>query len=197
MAVIDSILTEIDDIADLYAKNADTLAARLSPYYTSSLSLSEGDAEAVQSVISIAQSSQDYWADAFEAGANAEWEFVQSCAAGNAENEYWYTLEGDFLCQDEEWRPVSWGRARNRAPIFSMAAFTSPSSAWPSCSGWTIWGKARYVIASDAGGALVGSLFFGFVGAVTGAGVSSGEAALIAQGHLVYCYWTGNPPPEH
>jgi hypothetical protein len=27
MAVIDSILTEIDDIADLYAKNADTLAA--------------------------------------------------------------------------------------------------------------------------------------------------------------------------
>jgi hypothetical protein len=53
MAVIDSILTEIDDIADLYAKNADTLAARLSPYYTSSLSLSEGDAEAVQSVISI------------------------------------------------------------------------------------------------------------------------------------------------
>jgi hypothetical protein len=68
MALIDSIYDSMNSIPSVHARNADTLAARLSPFYTSSLSLGSQDAEAVQTVISVAQASLEDTDATFDSG---------------------------------------------------------------------------------------------------------------------------------
>jgi hypothetical protein len=80
MALVEDIGEAINTMPNAHALNADTLAARLSPIYSASTSLSSLDAEAVQTLISIAQSSQSSVASTWDSNTADGQAFILSCA---------------------------------------------------------------------------------------------------------------------
>jgi len=194
LAVIDSMNASIGSIPDEHARNADTLAARLSPYYTSSLSLSSGDAEAVQTLISIAQSSLSDVNDDFDATQNAEEAVIESCAQGQAENEHYYAPDAEYICLNQEWRVVAAVPRPTNYQLYSVLWTGPPTTAVPNCF-QTIKSRGIDIVLSDVGGGIIGALFFGPIGAFGGATVASGEMFYFHIYEVVYCFMLGTPVP--
>lgn len=161
------------------------LAGELSPILDAASSLDPLDEEGVQAVVSVTQSSYEYWYDNNYAATAAAYdeadEELSGCENGTMEDEQRIAGSNTYQCTDLEWRLI---RLNNRRPetLFHLAAIMPRSAAiCPSHAD-----NARFITYADAGGSIVGAIagIGGGPGAIAGMAFVFGGGSSIAGGYI-------------
>jgi len=157
------------------ATDANDLASRLSPIYDATATMNEQDAAEVQALVSVAQSSYEYWADggALMSDASSLETTYEGCPLGTLEG---YYTEQDWdgvtwICTGAEWHPAKYRAVRRGQATFLLAAFVEGQGSCVPPADWK-----EQIIDGDVEG-LLGGLFGGIWGAISGAGAISSYRA--------------------
>jgi hypothetical protein len=148
------------------------LASALSPILDASFELPSIDSAGVQAIISVAQSSFEFWYDndheeivAVETQTASE---LHACLQGEMENESYEVDDITWICQNSEWHMAGWRQARPGALHFRLAAYTTAS-----LSGCL---TGRQKLAVIVTGDVTGGLFGALGGIIFGPGAIAGKA---------------------
>ena len=181
----------IDDI-ETALNNSDTpseLASALSPILDDSYALDELDEAGVQAVLSVAQSSFEYWyedsyAAIIQTRAEADEELTE-CMNGNMENQQVESDGHTYQCTNMQWNEVRWSRPRPSVQTPLRLVAYSPSTFVPmSCPDPA---NAHNVItAADYVGAIIGMVsgIPGGPGGMLWASMMEGTSTSIIAGAL-------------
>lgn len=181
-----ALMSDVETAVD----NSDTpteLASALSPILDDSYALDAQDEEGVQAVISVAQSSFEYWYEdnyAAIVGAYQEAdEELSECMNGNMENQQVEAGGSTYQCEDEEWRLVRWENRLNR-PQLRLVAYVPPGAALMSCPSSA--DNHRVVKIADTAGGMVGAVMGigGGPGAILAASVAESFFASLTAGTI-------------
>lgn len=156
------------------ATDANGLASALQPVLDATTSMSTTDAEEVQALVSVAQSSFEGWqyessVQDIATSLESTW---QSCYSGNGAG---LTLGPDaegatYTCNGYDWIAASYRGLRKGGSLFRLASFTSPAICIPA-DGWR-----GAIIEGDITGFL-GGLWGSVIGGVNAAGAISAYQA--------------------
>lgn len=168
------------------ASSANDLAAKLSPFYNTSLTMGFPDSAVVAFGVALAQNSWDGWGNETQFTFNLESQVdeILLCEQGQAESAQYQLEDVTYICQNSEWLMAA-GRSARPAPLFRNASLSTSNDsrmltasrledvvrprlhlvaqAGVTCHlGW--WQKKALLVGSDLSGVAWGSLAFWLTG---------------------------------
>ena len=138
------------------------VASALSPILNASYALDDTDEAGVQAVLSVAQSSFEYWYESNYAAITAvnhetATDFLDGCSNGSMENEQ-YEAEGQmFQCQDQQWRMIL-SRSQRSLSGAQLVSNPKPKRETTLLACPTPESSHKVLIAGDVAGGMAGAV---------------------------------------